>query len=171
MSALSRCFTLASLVLWAHGKGVDRSGQLTASFPNRCVLVRWSQEGNRSYFKRTMRGLYTESHCPHAYSFTVLMDEKGSYVLSWEIRQSSPRKRGYKIFGHKSQELFSNHCPLSYWNRELFCQEGSALSIQSRIFSVKKRTIGEQEWLTCCLSCRRPNSWGRGRKRGEERPL
>lgn len=61
-----------------------------------------------------MRWLYTESHCPHAHGFTVLMDERDSYVLSWEIRDSQVQEEKVtKFFGHKSQELFSNHCPLT----------------------------------------------------------
>jgi len=52
----------------------------------------------------------TLSPCIRLY---LLMGERGSYVLSREIRQSSPRRRGYKICGHKSQELFGNHCPLT----------------------------------------------------------
>lgn len=126
MRARSRWFTSVPLTPWAHGNRVDRSDQSTGSFPNHCGLVRWSRERELLPFQVTARWLLT---VPSAFGFTVLTGGR-SYVLSWKW-QLSPRRRGYRIFGHKSQELLQQSLP-SYWNRGLFCQEGSALSIQSK---------------------------------------
>lgn len=163
MSALSRCFTLMSLILWAHGKGVDRSAQLTGSFPNRCGLVRWSrgllifQMDNEVAVRRTTLSPYRRLYCTHGWKRQLCSDLGNKTVKS--------KKKRLQNFWTQKPRAVQQPLP-SYWNRGLFCQEGSALSIQSRIFAGKERTTGEQERYTCCLNFRRPDSWGRGRKGG-----
>lgn len=152
-SAPSRCFTSVSVPLRAHGKRAV--GQLSSlGFFQIAVVL----SGNRSYFTGTVRWPHTESHCPRAYGFTLRTGERGSCVLSWEIRQSRPTRNGYKILGHKSQELFNSHCPLT---------ETGAFSAKKEVLKAFKtetflgRTTGQQERQTCCF-----NSWSRGRTRG-----
>lgn len=120
-SAASRCFTLASPILWAHGTGMDRAEQPAGSFPNHCGLISWSRECSCS--KQTTRWLCLMTlSCAGS---ALDSGRRGSYSLSWEKRQSCPRRKGYKIFWTQKPRIVQQLLP-SYWNRGLFCQERSA---------------------------------------------
>lgn len=122
-SAPSRCFTLASLILWALGMGMDRADQPAGSFPNHCVLIRWSRES--LCCKQTTRWLYrvTLTLPVQAGHWT-----RGGEAATASLGKVTPKKKRLPNFLDKKPRVVQQSLP-SYWNRGLFCQERSASNI------------------------------------------
>lgn len=158
LSAPSRCFTLTSLTLWAHGTGMDRAEQPAGSFPNHCALIRWSKECSCS--KQTMSDTVPVQAVHWAQggqAATASLGKGDSHVQEEKVT---------KFFGHESQKLFSNH-----WT------EIGAFSAKKEVPQTYKAgegrgREGQQENRNDqgCFNCRCPNCWAEGGREGKENP-